>query len=291
MSSPQATAAAVRRVLWITLVLNAAVSLAKLLVGHLTGSLAMVADGYHSLLDGANNVMGLFVASWAHRPPDADHHYGHRKFESIATIGLGLLLLTMAYEVLVQALGRFAAPQLPRIGLLNWLVMGVTLAANVFTSWFESREGRRLSSEFLLADAAHTRSDVYVTLGVVASFAGARAGVLWMDGVVAIAIGVFIGVLAAGILARAFDVLSDRTPIPVEAIETVVRKVPGVRSVPAVRARGGPGAAYVDLVAELDGELTLRQAHAVADRIEAAVRMAHPAVVDVVVHLEPAEPG
>jgi len=128
------TGTAVRRVLWITLALNTGVSAAKLVVGMLSGSLAMVADGYHSLLDGANNVVGLIVAAWAHRPPDREHPYGHRKFETFATIGLGMLLLAMAYNVLVQALGRFGDQRLPQITALNWAVMGVTLAVNVFTS-------------------------------------------------------------------------------------------------------------------------------------------------------------
>jgi cation diffusion facilitator family transporter len=281
------TGAAVRRVLWITLLLNTGVSAAKLIVGVLSGSLAMVADGYHSMLDGVNNVVGLVVAAWAHQPPDEEHPYGHQKFETFASVGLGLLLLGMAYNVLVQALGRFSAPRLPAIGALNWVVMGVTLGVNVFTSWYERREGRRLGSDYLLADADHTRSDVYVTLGVVASFAGARAGVLWVDGAAAIAIGLFIGVLAARILSRAFDVLTDRAPIPAEQLAPVVEAVPGVLAVRSVRTRGGQGAAYVDLVAEMDGELTLRQAHEVADRIEAAVRQAHPSVIDVVVHPEP----
>jgi cation diffusion facilitator family transporter len=286
-SDPAAVGSAVRRVLWITLFLNTGVSGAKLVVGALSGSLAMVADGYHSLLDGANNLVGLFVAAFAHRPPDREHPYGHRKFETFASVGLGLALLGMAYNVLEQALGRFSEPRLPSIGLLNWVVMGVTLGVNVFTSWYERREGRRLGSDYLLADADHTRSDVYVTLGVVASFAGARAGVLWVDGAVAIGIGLFIGGLAARILVRAFDVLTDRAPIPREELAPVVEAVPGVLAVRSVRTRGGEGAAYVDLVAVMDGELTLRQAHEVADRIEAAVRQAHPSVIDVVVHPEP----
>ena len=288
-SDPALIGSAVRRVLWVTLVLNAGVSAAKLVVGTLSGSLAMVADGYHSLLDGANNVVGLLVATLAHRSPDREHPYGHRKFETFASIGLGLLLLGMAYNVLVQALGHFGQPHLPAITALNWAVMGVTLGVNVFTSWYERREGQRLGSEYLLADAAHTRSEVYVTLGVVVSFAGVRAGVLWVDGAVAVGIGLFIGFLAARILVRAFDVLTDRAPIPAEDVAPVVQAVPGVRAVRSVRTRGGEGAAYVDLIAELDAELTLRQAHEVADRIEAAVRTAHPSVIDVVVHLEPSE--
>src|SRR4030042_1804825 len=103
----------VRRVLWVTLALNLAVSAGKVLVGLLSGSLAMVADGYHSLVDGSNNVIGLIVAAFAFRPPDPDHPYGHRKFETAATGLIGLALLALAWEVLSGALGRTSKPAPP----------------------------------------------------------------------------------------------------------------------------------------------------------------------------------
>jgi cation diffusion facilitator family transporter len=174
------------------------------------------------------------------------------------------------------------------VGVANWAVMAATLATNLFISWWEAREGRRLASTYLLADATHTRSDIYVSLGVVASFAGARAGVAAVDVVVATGIAAFIAVLAVQILVGAFHTLTDRAVIPAYALASVVGDVPGVVSWRDIRTRGGPGAVYVDLIAHVDGGLTLREAHEVADAIEEAVRRAHPDVVDVVVHLEPA---
>jgi cation diffusion facilitator family transporter len=278
----------VRRVLLATLVLNLAVSVSKIVVGHLSGSVSMVADGYHSLMDGANNVVGLVVTAFAFAPPDEGHPYGHRKFETAASLAIGLLLLSVAYHVLTEALARASTPEVPEIGPLNWLVMGVTLGVNFLVSWWEAREGRRLQSAYLLADATHTRSDIYVSLGVVASFAGARAGVGVIDVVVAVGIAAFIAFLAVQILIGAFHTLTDRAVIPAELLAGVVRGVPGVLSWSDIRTRGGPGAVYVDLIARVDGEMPLRAAHDVADAIEDAVRRAHPDVVDVVVHLEPA---
>jgi cation diffusion facilitator family transporter len=283
-----ATRSAVRRVLWITLGLNLAVSGAKILVGRLSGSLSMVADGFHSLVDGSNNVIGLIVLAFAYAPPDRGHPYGHRKFETAATLGIGAALLGLAYRVLESALTGFRAARLPEIGPLNWVVMMTTLGVNVYVSWYEAREGRRLGSEYLLADAVHTRSDIYVTLGVVASFAGARAGVPWVDGVVAVGIAIFIATLAARILIGSFHVLTDRAVLPVETLSAAVLAVPGVKGCRDVRTRGGRDAVYVDLVVFLDGDLALRSAHEVADRIEEALKAAHPQIVDVVVHLEPA---
>ncbi len=288
MIDTSATRAGVQRVLWITLVLNLAVSAGKIAVGLLSGSLAMVADGYHSLVDGSNNVIGLIVAAYAFRPPDRGHPYGHRKFETAAAAGIGGALLFLAYHVLEGALGRVADPQLPEIGPLNWVVMGVTMAVNLFVSWYEDREGRRLRSAFLVADATHTRADLFVSLGVVATFAAAKAGLAWADPLAAVVIAAVIAVQAVKILVSAFHVLTDRAAIDPERIEELARGVEGVRQVRDVRTRGRGDAVYVDLAVHLDGAVTLREAHAVADRIEERLKAAHPEIVDVVVHPEPA---
>ena len=279
--------AGVRRVLWVTLALNLAVSAGRVLVGHLSGSLAMVADGYHSLVDGSNNVIGLIVAAFAFRPPDPDHPYGHRKFETAATGLIGIALLTLAWDVFWGTLSRTAKPALPEIGPLNWAVMGITIGVNLFVSWFEAREGRRLKSAFLVADATHTRADLYVSLGVVASFAAALARFGWADPVVAGAIAAIIAWQGGQILLSAFNVLTDRAVIPAEMIEPLAAAVPGVLRVHDVRSRGRRDAVFVDLTVHLDGAMTLHQAHDVADRIERDLQDAHPEIVDVVVHLEP----
>lgn len=276
-----------RRVLLVTLLLNLLVSAGKLIVGWLSSSLSMQADGYHSLVDGANNLIGLIVVAFAYRPPDAGHPYGHRKFETAATLLIGAALLTLAYQVLEGAFRQASQGQLPVIGLLNWTVMGATIAMNLFVSWYEARAGRLLGSEYLVADATHTRADLYVSLGVMASFAGARAGLVWADVAVAVAIAGVIGVQAVRILVGSFHVLTDRAQIGALELQGLVESVPGVQRCLAVRTRGQADAVYVDLTVKVDGDLSLRAAHDVADRIEATLQAARPQIVDVVVHLEP----
>ena len=277
----------VQRVLWVTLGLNLAVSASKVVVGHLSGSLSMIADGYHSLVDGSNNVIGLIVAAFAFAPPDRAHPYGHRKFETAATSMIGIALLALAWDVVTGALGRVGEPALPVIGFLNWLVMAATIGVNLLVSWYEAREGRRLKSSFLVADAAHTRADLYVSLGVVVSFLAAKLSLAWADPLVAVAIGGIIAWQAARILLAAFNVLTDRAPLAIDELERLAAAVPCVLRVHDVRTRGRGDAVYVDLTVHLDGAMSLAAAHAVADRIEAALEVAHPEIVDVVVHLEP----
>jgi cation diffusion facilitator family transporter len=290
MGSAEIAHAGVRRVLLVTLLLNLAVSAGKIVVGSLSGSLAMVADGYHSLVDGANNVIGLIVAAFAFKPPDHDHPYGHRKFETAATMVIGGALLALAYRVVANAFASAGRSEAPAVGWLNWAVMIATMGMNLFVSWYETREGLRLGSEYLRADALHTRSDLYVSLGVIASFAAAKAGLKQADAAVAGLIGAVIAIQAVQILLRSFHVLTDRAVLAPSVVVAAAAAVPGVKSVREVRTRGTDDAVYVDLVAHVDGGRSLRDAHEVADRIEAAVKAAVPAVVDVVVHLEPDAP-
>jgi cation diffusion facilitator family transporter len=290
MAADEITHHGVRRVLVVTLLLNLAVSAGKIVVGTLSGSLAMVADGYHSLVDGANNVIGLIVAAFAYAPPDRGHPYGHRKFETAATVAIGGALLVLAYQVVFRAFASAGRSETPAIGWLNWAVMIATMGMNLFVSWYEAREGRRLGSEYLRADATHTRSDLYVSLGVIASFAAAKAGLRLADAAVAGLIGAVIAFQAVQILLRSFHVLTDRAVLTPESVQGAAGAVPGVLAVREVRTRGSEDAVYVDLIAHVDGTLSLRAAHEVADRIERAVKTALPSVVDVVVHLEPEQP-
>jgi cation diffusion facilitator family transporter len=286
--SGEVAGAGVRRVLLTTLGLNLAVSGGKIAVGRMTGSVAMMADGFHSLMDGFNNIAGLIVTGFAYAPPDKGHPYGHRKFETAASVVLGLGLLGVAWHVVSEAFAGVAHGRPPAVGLLNWVVMIGTLAVNFFVARYEAREGRRLGSAYLQADAAHTRSDIYVTLGVLASFAAGRAGLGWADAVAALVIAAFVAVLAVRILVGSFHTLTDRAVIPADALAPLVLQVPHVRSCGEIRTRGGPGAVYLDLVVQVDGGMTLARAHAVADMVEAALMRAHPEIVDVVVHVEPA---
>lgn len=277
-----------RRVLLTTLALNALVSAGKIVVGTLSGSLAMVADGFHSMVDGLNNVAGLVVTGFAYAPPDEGHPYGHRKFETAASVVIGLALLGVAYHVVEEAFRGVARPRPASVGVLNWAVMLATLGVNFVVAAYEARAGRLLSSAFLQADAAHTRSDIFVTLGVMASFAANRAGLGWADPVAALLIAGLIATMAVRILVGSFHTLTDRAVFRTDALAPLVLDVPDVRSCGEIRTRGGPGAVYVDLVVHVDGEMSLARAHAVADRVEAALMRAHPEIVDVVVHVEPA---
>ena len=167
----------IRNVLWAVLALNLSVALAKLVYGIVSHSAAMEADGFHSLFDGASNVIGL-VGMWlASRPADAEHPYGHAKFETFAAALIGIMLAFAGYTVGKGAIDSLLGRGLPtEVTTLSFVIMLGTLAVNILVTTWERRAGRRLGSEVLIADAGHTLSDVMVSVGVIISLVIVRLG-------------------------------------------------------------------------------------------------------------------
>ena len=276
----------VRRTLIWVLVLNLLVATAKLAVGWLSASISMVADGFHSLTDSASNIVGLIGLSVAGRPPDEDHPYGHRKFETLAALMIGALLAVTAWEVLKSCLDRLREGGAPEATPLTFWVMGTTLVINLGVSTWERREGARLKSDLLKADAAHTQSDVYASLAVIASLIAARMGFPQLDLVAAVVITVVIARAAFQILKANGMLLADTAMLPAEEVVSVATEVPGVISVHKVRTRATSRGGNADLHVQVDGSLPLLEAHRighdVADRLKERLHFE-----DVLVHVEP----
>lgn len=236
-----AYAPAVRRVLWITLLLNLAVCGIKAVVGFATGSLAVLADALHSLTDGANNVLGLTVTGWSSQPPDREHPYGHQKFEAMAALAIAAFLGIACFEVIQAAIGRVTSDT-PRTvtmdaGDLGLLVL--VLGVNVFVATYERRAGRRLNSPLLIADAHHTFGDIWITLGVLAGAIGLWwLGWQWLD--VALAVPVAAAVLWSGwaVLRGNLPWLVDAIAIAPESIQQLALSVPGVVDCHQITSRG-----------------------------------------------------
>ncbi len=278
----------IRRVLWIVLLLNLAVTAVKLVVGLSSGSLAVVADAFHSLVDSSSNVIGLLGLWVAARPADQNHPYGHQKYETVATLGIGGMLLVAAFEIGRTVVERFiSGGATPPVAPVVVAVMAGTFIVNVGVTLYESTMGRRLNSTLLLADSAHTRTDLFVTISVIGSLIGARLGLPWLDGVVAGVVVLLLFRAAFDILRSSSEVLTDVAVADPDQLASIVRAVPGVAAVAAVRSRGSAEATYVDLNIKVNPAMGTEQAHAVASEVELRIAAAMPAVVDTVVHIEP----
>jgi cation diffusion facilitator family transporter len=286
--SSQANFGQVKRVLWQILGLNLAVAAAKIGVGVATGSISMIADGFHSTLDGSSNVIGLVGISIAARPPDESHPYGHQKYEAFATLAIGTLLLIASWNVLRSALTRLIEGGAPEVTILSFAVMIASIIISGLVTRYEGRQGRKLNSAILLADAAHTRSDIFVSLSVLIGLVAVRLGWPWVDAVAALLIIGFIAHTGWQIIKQASNILADSAVIDTKDVEEVALSVEGVESCHKIRSRGADGATYVDLHIQVNGQLSLEEGHElgheVQDRLQEAL-----GVSDVIVHVEPTE--
>lgn len=278
----------IRRVLLVILVLNVAVALAKMGWGYVAGSVAMVADGFHSLFDGASNVVGLVGLGLAARPADRDHPYGHAKYETYASAAIGAMLAFAAYNVGSTAVHRLleGSPP-PRVDAMAFAVMLGTLAVNIGVTLYERSVGKRLGSEILVADASHTASDALVSVGVILGLIAVRAGYPAADPLIALAVAAVIAYTAFNVFRQATVTLSDTARIEPALIAEVCHAVPGVLGCHNIRTRGTAAEVYVDLHIQVDPESSVTSGHAVAEVVERAICDSFDKVVDVVAHLEP----
>lgn len=279
----------VRRVLLITLALNVIVAVSKIVIGAMSGVLAITADGFHSLVDGSSNVVAL-AANWlAARPPDDDHPYGHRRFETIAALGIGLFLLVTAWEIGGSALERLrGVGDTPEITPLTFAVLFGTLAVNLFVTTYETRAGRRLKSELLIADATHTRADVFVTISVIISMVFVVAlDWVWADTAAALVIVALILKSAWDIVRRTGGVLVDTAPYSSRQIAAWVDELPSVERVLRARSRGPADAAHIDIDVQVPAETTASHTAAIAAAIRDKLNQEVDGIAEIEVHFEP----
>ena len=272
-----------RRVLY----LNLAVAVAKIGLGYSTGTVSILSDGFHSLTDSASNVVALVGVSIAQRPPDANHPYGHRKYETMASIGILVFLIVVLVQVLVTAFNRFLDGSAPRVFPEGIGIMAVTLIVNIFVVVYEQRAGRRLKSEVLLADARHTRSDVMTSVAVLGALVGVWLGYPILDPLAAVLVAGFIGYAGWEIAKDASRILSDEIVIEESAVRDVLRGVPDVLGCEKIRTRGSADHAFLDLHLWLAPEMPLQLAHSKSHEAKDRLMARFPQLVDVVIHIEP----
>jgi cation diffusion facilitator family transporter len=277
----------VRKVLIITLILNSAVALAKIIYGYITNSLGMTSDGFHSFFDGISNVVGLFGIWIASHPPDEDHPYGHKKYETLFTIIIALMIFVTCFQILKKVYLSFIDDHITLVTGTSFFIMAVTMGVNVFVMRYEARKGRELGSDFLIADALHTKSDILASSAVITGLILAKFGINWADIVVGIIITFFIARIGYKILRDASSVLVDTVCIDTSAVEQAVHEIEGVKGCHSIRTRGQVNAVYLDLHVVVESKLSTEESHGIADNVEKKIKNDFPSVVDIIVHIEP----
>ena len=284
------TRVAVQRVLLVALAVNVSVSLLKLVLGLLTGSLAVLADAMHSATDGLSSLMGLITNNLSDPNPDRDHPYGHDKYEALGALAIAGFILVTALEILRTAMERIAGGLRPlRLDGQDLLLLLIVLGCNLLLAGYERSEGKRLGSPLLLADAKHTTSDIWSTVVVLVGLAGAVwLGQSWLDVALAIPLCLLLGRACWQVLRSNMPWLVDQIAIAPEAIHEVAMGVPGVLNVHDIASRGVLGQrVFIELHMVVDAN-DLPTAHRITELVEEHLEQRF-GPVRCTIHLEPRE--
>src|SRR5262245_20601643 len=279
----------VRRVLFVTLDLNLVVVIGKLIAVVIARSLSMINDAIHSAVDSLNNIIGLVVMKYATAEPDEGHPYGHAKFETLAAFAIAGFLFVTCYEIGANAVKRLVGSEShPEITFLTIGVMIATIIVNLIVTTYEQREGRKLRSEFLIADAIHTRSDVLVSCSVLVGIILIKVGYTWVDPIVSLGVAAFIALNGYQIFKSTVPVLVDAAPVPSSLIAAVAESVQGVHSVHDVRSRRQGGEIFVEMHLHLEHEVEQDHivSHAITEEIESRLGREFGPVI-ATIHVEP----
>ena len=274
----------VRLILILEGLANVIVLIAKTTVGIYTGSSAILSDALHSLTDVFNNIFAYIASRVSSSPPDLNHPYGHRKFETLAVFVLATLLSVVAIEVVIRAFERIGNP----INQSRWglIVMFGVLLVNIGISSWEKYWAKRLNSELLNADARHTFSDVLVTIGVIFGWQMATRGYPILDFVFAVLIALFVFYLAFQLFRKSIPILVDESTIDQYEVIDVLQKLPGVLNIKRLRSRVIGQETFADVVITVQASMSTEESHKVADLVEKEL-LEKFSINDVVVHIEP----
>jgi cation diffusion facilitator family transporter len=287
---PQRNTRDAKRVTYVAAWLDGVLGLAKVIVGMLVGSAALVADGIHSFSDLVTDGFVLVATHYGRQGPDHDHHYGHGRIETLATLLLGSVLIFVAGAIAWSSLQRLlSGTEIPPPGVWAMLLALVALLAKEALFHYTMRVAKRVKSRLLEANAWHSRSDVLSTAVVLVALVGAQFGIGWLDAVAAVFVGLLVGKVGWDLLWESARELID-TALPEDAqqqMHEVACQVPGVEGVHDLRTRQSAGHAMVDLHVVVKPRISVSEAHEIGNEVSRRLRNAYPALSDVTFHIDP----
>lgn len=278
----------VKLVLWVILFANLGVAVIKIVIGSIIKSTSMTADGYHSLADGSSNIVGLIGIQFASKPIDEDHPYGHRKFEALTGMFISVMLFAVGVKVVIDAINRLINPIVPDITLESLILLLITLLVNVFVCIFEYKKGKSLNSQILISDSMHTRSDIYVSLGVLITLGCIKLGVpTIIDPIVSFVVAGFILHAAYEVFNENSGILLDKVVIDAEIVKDIVLSYDQVKDAHNIRSRGSNNDLHIDMHIMTEPDLSIEMSHELIHNIEEKIRTSINKNVHLIAHLEP----
>ena len=262
----------------------------KIQFGFLSQSQALIADGIHSLSDLATDAIVLYATKHSHTEADEEHPYGHGRFETVATVGLGIALLVVAIGISVDATLRLFNPEkllIPSMGAL--IVAAISIVSKEAIYHYTMRVARKYKSNMLRANAWHSRTDAISSVVVLVGVAGSMAGLWYLDAIAAIGVGLMIAKIGWDLAWHSIRELVDTglDAERVEAIREIILAVDGVVSLHILRTRRMAGEALVDVHIQVAPHISVSEGHYVSETVRARIIKEIEEVTDVMVHIDP----
>lgn len=280
----------VSKVLSIIFFANILVAILKIIFGNVTRSASLIADGYHSFADGFSNIIGLIGIRFASKPVDKEHPYGHKKFETLASLLIAGMLVLISIRVVLNGLGRFLNPVTPQITIAYIIALIGTIGINVFISRYEYRKGVQLESDILKSDAIHTKSDIFVSIGVLLTLIFMKLGIPpILDTLVSFGISIVILHAAYEIFSETCGILVDKRVVDEETVKNIILQFPQVNNVHKIRSRGKTDEIFVDMHILTNPNMSIQESHDMVHKIEEILNRELKKNIQLIVHLEPYE--
>lgn len=282
------------RVSWQTIIVNILLSAFKLFAGIFAHSAAMVSDAAESLSDIVSTIFVMIGVKMAGQKPDKEHPYGHERMECVSAIVLAVIVcatgIGIGYHGVMKIVSGYSTLAAP--GFLALIAAAVTMAVKEGMYWYTRAAAIKISSDALLAEAWHHRSDALSSIGSFAGILGAILGVPVLDPAASVIISIFIVKAAIGIFLDAVGKMTDRScdDSVVEELRRVILEQPEVLGIDSVNTRLFGSRFYVDVEIIVDGDVPLRSAHETAHRVHDAIESQFTKVKHCMVHVNPTRP-
>jgi cation diffusion facilitator family transporter len=273
------------QVLAVILAVHIILGVAQAASAWITGSVGVGASALHLLMGSVAHVLALAGIWLGTRPPDATHPYGYARYEHVASMGIGMLLLTAVGAIVVAAAGHLVRPRPPAAPAIGAAVMVASALANAGLYLWLRRGAQALRSQLLATEAVHAWADSLAALAVIAGLGLSRAGLPRLDPAVALGVALLVAWRSWSVIQAATAVLTDAAMVDLDAIRRAAADVAGVQDCHAVRCRGEAGRVRVDLHIHVAPELTVARAHEITRAVEGRLRAEVPGISEVLVHV------
>lgn len=280
---------AAHKVTLIGAALDGVLGIAKIIVGWISNSHALIADGIHSLSDLLTDALVIVVTHYGRQEPDEDHPYGHARFETMGTLVLGSLLIAVAGAIAYDSLIRLW--QGDNLAIPGWPALVVAAASILGKEWifhYTMRIARKIRSDLLKANAWHSRSDALSSIVVFVGIGGTMLGIQWLDQVAALVVGLMVAHIGWKLMSDSIKELVD-TALPEDETRQMLQQAESigcVRAIHSLRTRKMGAQVFLDIHIEVNPRISVSEGHQIGVQVTQLIRDQYPEVADVTFHID-----